>query len=71
MIWKCSLGYINLDDFYNNIVMKQIIISAKVISNKNQKDAFQEINVSIQRNIQYNIITKFSAIMNINSGQYS
>ena len=71
MIWKCSLGDINLDDFYNNIVMEHIAISAKVISNKNQKDAFEEINVSIERNIQCNIIAKFSAIMNINSGQYS
>ena len=40
MIWKCSLGDINLDDFYNNIVMEHIAISAKVISNKNQKDAY-------------------------------
>ena len=71
MIWKCSLGDINLDDFYNNIVMEHIAISAKVISNKNQKDAFEEINVSIERNIQCNIIAKFGAIMNINSGQYS
>ena len=71
MIWKCSLGYINLDDFYNNIVMEHIAISAKFISNKNQKDTFEEINVSIERNIQCNIIAKFGAIMNINSGQYS
>ena len=71
MIWKCSLGDINLDDFYNNIVMEHIAISAKFISNKNQKDAFEEINVSIERNIQCNIIAKFGAIMNINSEQYS
>ena len=71
MILKFSLGDINLDDFYNNIVMEHIAISAKVISNKNQKDAFEEINVSIERNIQCNIIAKFGAIMNINSGQYS
>ena len=51
--------------------MEHIAISAKVISNKNQKDAFEEINVSIERNIQCNIIAKFGAIMNINSGQYS
>ena len=60
-----------MDDFYNYIVMEHIAISAKVISNKNQKDAFEEINVSIERNIQCNIIAKFGAIMNINSGQYS
>ena len=71
MIWKCLLGDINLDDFYNDIIMEHIAISAKVISNKNQKDAFEEINISIDRNIQCNIITKFGAIMNINSGQYS
>ena len=69
MIWKCSLGDINLDDFYNNIFMEHIAISAKVISNKYQKDAFEEINVSIKRNIQCNIIAKFGAIMNINNGQ--
>ena len=46
-------------------------LPAQVISNKNQKDAFEEINVSIERNIQCNIIAKFGAIMNINSGQYS
>ena len=51
--------------------MEHIAISAKVISNKNQKDAFEEINLSIERNIQSNIIAKFGAIMNINSGQYS
>ena len=70
MIWKCSLGDINLDDFYNNIVMEHIAISAKVISNKNQKDAFEEINVSIERNIQCYIIAKFGEITNISSGQY-
>ena len=41
VIWKCSFGDIKLGDFYNNIIKEHIPIPAKVISIKNQKDAFE------------------------------
>ena len=42
LIWRYKL-----DDFYNNIIKKHIAIPTKVISIKNQKDAFEEMKVSI------------------------